>query len=215
MTFGDPEVQAWTTNKHVANMRSKLCGLAYQTSKRWKISPKFLCPNLLDPLGLWTSPRSSHGCLHPNAYFPRLRGPARSFWPRTSARMTMGRPRAIRPENFLFGLFFFRSWPDARTRFQDQHHHVNYKRKEGAKASKREAEIGRGTTSTDTDQNGKVWGDKKMIGQWWWGVRARVAQQEMQKTRWLLMRALSISRTDPERQIVGGWREVEREGGRK
>ena len=32
-----------------------------------------------------------------------------SFWPRTSARMTPGRPRDIRPEDFLFGLLF-RSW---------------------------------------------------------------------------------------------------------
>ena len=42
-------------------------------------------------------------------FFPGFRGAWPKFWARTSARMTPGCPRDIRPENFLFGLLFC-SW---------------------------------------------------------------------------------------------------------
>ena len=56
--------------------------------------PKFL----LNPLGSWTSTRSGHECPHLDASFSKVsRALPEVFW---------GRPRDIRPENFVLGLFF-------------------------------------------------------------------------------------------------------------
>ena len=65
---------------------------------------------------IFFAPHWSHGCPHVRVMdvrvqiallcFPRFRGPARSFWPGTSAWMAPRRPRDIRPENSLFVLVF-------------------------------------------------------------------------------------------------------------
>ena len=54
----------------------------------------------------WTSARLGRGCPRLHACVARCLGPAWSFWPGTSARMSPGYPQDIRRENFLIGLLF-------------------------------------------------------------------------------------------------------------
>ena len=61
----------------------------------------FFCASL----GLWTSTRSGYGRPHPDACFSKVAIVCPKFSPPgTSARMTPGHPRDIRPKNLLFVL---------------------------------------------------------------------------------------------------------------
>ena len=75
--------------------------------RKQKISQEFFCTKFFCTPSGHGRPRVRVMDVRPQIFvFPRFRGPARGFWPGTSARMTPGRPRDVRPENFLFALFF-------------------------------------------------------------------------------------------------------------
>ena len=104
-----------SSQMHLVFALSVHLDLKIKICKERKMSLKLFCPKFSRaPLGLPAHGRPRVRVMdvpsrpHPHAcFFSKFRGPARSFFsPGTSARMTLGRPQNVRPETFLFGLFF-------------------------------------------------------------------------------------------------------------